>query len=243
MLTFLRKIRKSLIEYGSARKYLLYAIGEILLVMIGILLALQVNNWNEERKTRQKEQKILLELKDNLEESVQSFQYRRGVTHREIRMIDRIFHCMDNNVISDSLVYWMKWALIPVNIPITSTAFESLKTIGYDLIQSDTLREEIIRFFDIIYPLGSRQVALRVESDLNAYDPYLKEYIKRGTTSQKYEMTIDNFPKMRQDRLFKNTLWSLRSFKKDRYLSSFDWWTDKCKELIELIDSELERWP
>ena len=52
MLTFLRKIRKSLIESGSTRKYLIYAIGEILLVMIGILLALQVNSWNSHRTDR-----------------------------------------------------------------------------------------------------------------------------------------------------------------------------------------------
>ena len=241
MIKFFRKIRYSLISENRTGKYLKYALGEILLVMIGILLALQVNNWNEERKTRQKERKILLELKDNLEESLQSLQYRRNVTHGEIRMIDRIFHSMDNNVKSDSLVYWMKWALIPVNVPITSTAFESLKTIGYDLIQSDTLREEIIVFFDVIYPLGSRQVDLRVESELNAYNPYLNEYITRGAPSQIYEMTIDNFPKMRQDRLFKNTLWSLRSLKKHRYLPSLDWWADKCKNLIDLIDKELKK--
>ena len=59
MLTFLRKIRKSLIESGSARKYLIYAIGEIALVVIGILIALQVNNWNEARKTKSTEIKLL----------------------------------------------------------------------------------------------------------------------------------------------------------------------------------------
>jgi hypothetical protein len=50
MLTFLRKIRRSLINSGSARRYFLYAIGEIALVVIGILIALQINNWNETRK-------------------------------------------------------------------------------------------------------------------------------------------------------------------------------------------------
>lgn len=49
MLTFFRRIRKGLLGTGKTRKYLVYAVGEILLVMIGILLALQVNNWNEER--------------------------------------------------------------------------------------------------------------------------------------------------------------------------------------------------
>ena len=50
MLRFFRHIRKSLIEQNKIRTYLLYAVGEILLVVIGILIALQVNNWNEERK-------------------------------------------------------------------------------------------------------------------------------------------------------------------------------------------------
>lgn len=66
MLTFLRKIRKSLIESGSARKYLLYAIGEILLVMIGILLALQVNNWDQNRIDRGKEQVIIRMLLEEM---------------------------------------------------------------------------------------------------------------------------------------------------------------------------------
>ena len=71
MLTFLRKIRKSLIESGSTRKYLLYAIGEILLVMIGILLALQVNNWNEWRKDRLLEIDYLENVKKELSFNIQ----------------------------------------------------------------------------------------------------------------------------------------------------------------------------
>ena len=47
MITLFRKIRKKLIEDDNIRKYLLDAIGEIPLVVIGILIALQVNNWNE----------------------------------------------------------------------------------------------------------------------------------------------------------------------------------------------------
>jgi len=50
MIKFFRNIRKSLISEGKTTKYMKYAIGEIILVVIGILIALQVNNWNEERK-------------------------------------------------------------------------------------------------------------------------------------------------------------------------------------------------
>lgn len=54
MITFFRRIRKRLLLESSIGKYLLYATGEIILVMVGILLALQVNNWNEERKNKER---------------------------------------------------------------------------------------------------------------------------------------------------------------------------------------------
>ena len=50
MINFFRKIRRKLADDNKPIKYMRYAVGEIVLVMVGILLALQVNNWNEERK-------------------------------------------------------------------------------------------------------------------------------------------------------------------------------------------------
>lgn len=50
MIKFFRTIRQNLLSEGKTGKYLKYAIGEIILVVIGILIALQINNWNEERK-------------------------------------------------------------------------------------------------------------------------------------------------------------------------------------------------
>jgi hypothetical protein len=65
MIKFFRKIRQNLLSEGKIGKYLKYAIGEIVLVMIGILLALQVNNWNEQRKDRKKEQVVLKQLQED----------------------------------------------------------------------------------------------------------------------------------------------------------------------------------
>jgi hypothetical protein len=66
MIKFFRKIRQTLLSENKFSKYLLYAFGEIALVMIGILLALQVNNWNEEKKEirieKQRYQNILNDL-------------------------------------------------------------------------------------------------------------------------------------------------------------------------------------
>lgn len=70
MLSFLGKIRKSLIESGSARKYLLNAIGEIILVVIGILIALQINTWNEWWKDRKLEKATLQEIRFDLQREI-----------------------------------------------------------------------------------------------------------------------------------------------------------------------------
>jgi len=53
MLRIFRRIRQQLLTAGSVRKYVLYAVGEVVLVVIGILIALQINTWNEERQRRQ----------------------------------------------------------------------------------------------------------------------------------------------------------------------------------------------
>src|SRR6056300_629102 len=62
MLKFFRKIRQQLAYDNNLSKYSRYAIGEIFLVVIGILIALQINNWNESRKLKEKEQIVLNQL-------------------------------------------------------------------------------------------------------------------------------------------------------------------------------------
>lgn len=91
MLTFLRRIRRSLIESGSARKYLLYAIGEIALVVIGILIALQINNWNEWRKDRKKEKIILNDIANNLQINIQTLKDDIEWLKRNIKSSEVVF--------------------------------------------------------------------------------------------------------------------------------------------------------
>ena len=70
MIAFFRKIRQKLVGAGSVTKYLLYAVGEILLVVIGILIALQVNNWNEERANRDLADNFLIGIKSDMERDI-----------------------------------------------------------------------------------------------------------------------------------------------------------------------------
>ena len=77
MLKFFRSIRQKLLVEGSFRKYLGYAIGEILLVVIGILIALQINNWNDERKLDVERIKINENLLSEFELCKVTFEHQR----------------------------------------------------------------------------------------------------------------------------------------------------------------------
>jgi len=71
MIQFFRKIRQRLLTEGKLSKYLIYALGEIALVVIGILIALQINTWNEERKERRLESSYLANLRKELVFNIQ----------------------------------------------------------------------------------------------------------------------------------------------------------------------------
>ena len=75
MFSLFRQIRRNLLSTNRVGKYLLYAIGEILLVVIGILIALQINTWNAERTLRAKELSYLREIRTNLLEDQASVEY------------------------------------------------------------------------------------------------------------------------------------------------------------------------
>lgn len=74
MLSFFRKIRLTLLGNGSIGKYLKYAIGEIVLVVIGILLALQINNWNEDQKIQRKERILLQNLQEEFQTQISAME-------------------------------------------------------------------------------------------------------------------------------------------------------------------------
>ncbi|MBC3759800.1 hypothetical protein H7U19_15410 [Hyunsoonleella sp. SJ7] len=74
MIKFFRKIRQKLLSENKFSKYLLYAIGEIVLVVIGILIALQINNTNERRLERFEEIKLLENLKVDFQQTIREFQ-------------------------------------------------------------------------------------------------------------------------------------------------------------------------
>jgi hypothetical protein len=101
MLSFFRRVRKALITQSKVRTYLLYAVGEIALVMIGILLALQVNNWNESLKQDVAEQEFIKGVKHDLSQDRDYIQMIIQSAESKFRLLDilekEIFFLYEND--------------------------------------------------------------------------------------------------------------------------------------------------
>ncbi|MCK0177828.1 hypothetical protein MWU50_00830 [Flavobacteriaceae bacterium S0862] len=115
MIKFFRHIRKSLLLQNKTGKYFKYAIGEIILVVIGILIALQVNNWNENRlqiqKTRVLTKALLNDFEDNEKILKQKLKYTNGLVSRLIRFLE-ISDKPELNISRDSIKHYATAAFL-----------------------------------------------------------------------------------------------------------------------------------
>jgi len=129
-------------------KYFKYAIGEIILVVIGILIALQINNWNETRKNKVFEKEILEQIQVNLIKD--KFELERIKTNFEKAMIstDKIVNNTWSQQEEDSLKYWLGDVIQFDRFQPLSNAYEVAKSKGLDLISNKQLRFLIGTYYD-----------------------------------------------------------------------------------------------
>ena len=152
MIKFFRKIRQRLLTENKFSKYLLYAIGEIILVVIGILIALQINNWNENQKLVKLEKELLREVKIGLESDYNLISTSINEHKRFINSQDIIVSWIDEKFkYNDSLIPHFKHTIwthlfFPKNAP-----FESLNQFGMRNITNKNLRDQISNLYDVTY--------------------------------------------------------------------------------------------
>jgi hypothetical protein len=173
MINFFRNIRKKLAAENKVASYLRYAIGEIVLVVIGILIALQINNWNENRKERLVEIKYLKNLKHDLRNDSIDLDYykniRLGQANAAHELI-KLAKSKNGNDISklDSLyttvALW--WEFVPNN-----NTFEELRSSGnLQLIKNDSIKYLLLDLNKENEDLVSARNHMRREYEHYLYD-------------------------------------------------------------------------
>jgi hypothetical protein len=91
MIKFFRRIRQDLLSRGKTGKYIQYALGEIILVVIGILIALQINNWNQNNQLKKLEHEYIMLLKEDLNLDIQHFSDQIDILSKDIQYVDNLF--------------------------------------------------------------------------------------------------------------------------------------------------------
>jgi len=151
MLSFLRKIRHSLIASNSFRKYLIYALGEIGLVVIGILIALQVNDWNNDREIQKTELSTLYEFKFALAQDtlkVSSSNRRLRNTYEiTVELLNHIENEKPYIKLLDTLFTRSYVFHTPTFQRFNTAAFDLMKERGLDVISNESLRRDIINHY------------------------------------------------------------------------------------------------
>ena len=155
MIKFFRRIRQKLLSENRFSKYLIYAIGEILLVVVGILIALQVNNWNESQKNRDKEKLILNELLSSINKDLDHYELNNN--HRLQRKrngLDSLNRYINSNKsIADSLFFkFYNDMKQDITLEYDSGAFQALNSLGLDIIKNDSLRSKINQAYSVSLP-------------------------------------------------------------------------------------------
>jgi hypothetical protein len=148
MIKFFRKIRHRLLNEGKTTRYFKYAFGEIILVVMGILIALQVNNWNIKQNNRKYEQGILIELKKEFENNLAQLEEKRFIRQNLIMSSTQwLFNVMNGeylNIELDTINHHLSRTLIvPSYDPMISITTELINSGNLRLIENTELRTRL----------------------------------------------------------------------------------------------------
>jgi len=149
MIKFFRKIRQNLLMENKTGKYFKYAFGEIILVVIGILIALQINNWNELRKERKLENKLLDEVSKSIKADTTSLNLEKRIFDRILYHGNLIREKIDNDEPYEKSLD-SSFAIINTFViqEADYKAFERIENVGIEIITNEELKKSLINYYD-----------------------------------------------------------------------------------------------
>lgn len=152
MIKFFRHIRQSLIMENKTSKYFKYAIGEIVLVVIGILIALSINNWNETRKSENNKQKLMLALKQEFLINKETLEERSLGLHKNNSQLNKVinFSAGALELSTDSLRYYASNLAYQTRFSMLNSVLEEAISAGKFEMLSDSLKQKLSLIKDFL---------------------------------------------------------------------------------------------
>ena len=219
------------------RNFWLYSMGEFVLIFLGILIALQVDNWNQRRQDRKLEKILLSEMRSNLKATQDDIEY-------DIRMQELFLNStrvaldflQSDSPWHDSLGWHFTRIMAGTLFDNNNSAYESLKSIGIDLVRNDSLRQQISLVYEVRYPKVDATQDILFTHILDHLYPALRANLK---TVSPREMTVPlNLEELRQNNGFAEDLY-MTIFIYNLSIQTYERALEETIKLIYYITEEL----
>ncbi|NKI30947.1 DUF6090 family protein [Croceivirga thetidis] len=245
MLKFFRKIRQKLLSENKFSKYLLYAVGEIVLVVIGILIALQINNWNEAKKSKEKERQVLTEILSDLQYTLENCDYvihrRENNLKKTIQSQKMIIAIIDSNQqYHDSLGIYFRASYAYDEVDYKTSGYQSLVSIGTDLINDAEIRAKIGKFYTSSIS-ETKETFNEVKLD---FHNYMIDYFREKFTSENVDSAIkplhpNDFEALKKDKGYRQSLLTFLEVNQ-AYLERLEYMQDEIQILKKNIENYID---
>lgn len=247
MIKLFKHIRKSMIKENRTSKYLLYALGEIILVVIGILIALSINTWNEENEDKIKERSALEGIKSSLNGDLNLYEdiYQKRFDRKK-RGIDFLIKASYESlkIPDDTLMRYFRNMGTDIYFRLDNGPYDALKSSGFELIRNKKLRKEIINTYEVVLPAYAEFINGNNDDYTRIEQEYRKELltikIVKNDNSEYWSLDVFKVSNLLQNPSFLELL-DIEISKYYNYINRMKSVKQIMKSLIEKIDQELQK--
>lgn len=255
MIRIFRNIRQTLAAEHNVAKYLRYALGEIVLVVIGILVALQVNNWNEQRKQRANELHYLTNLKADLNLNIAEIDHYITTRNSQIASAKEVLEYFEGKPLTDldefnrhtiNVYTWQKFFQI-------NNTFQELTNSGnLAIISSDSIKHGLLNLETLYKKLKYEEEHFRYDSEVMLYEPsygivdihsIVKNFtyhITQGQQGENVKLSTEDFKELLRNRKHKNGF-AMATYELSFMNSQLEGMKSLCNRIVILIDKELDK--
>jgi hypothetical protein len=255
MITFLRGIRRRLLAEDRLSRYLVYALGEIVLVVIGILIALQINNWNDARKERARELGYLHNIREDVSANIKEMDTYLATRQEGIEAARRILAHFDGKPVEDasafnadsiSIYNWRRFYLVD------NTYQELIGSGNFALLSNAKVKDGLLDIEAMYRKLKGEEDHFRFDSEVLLFRP-LYATTDLGPMMQDYAFRMSKGQEGRGDALhreyFDPVLRNLEA-RNGFWMTILEFGSmneqmramrDRSKTLLTDIDTELKR--
>jgi len=253
MINFFRNTRRKLADNNQFLKYARYAFGEIILVVIGILIALQINNSNEDRKLRNQELHYLKNLKTDLNLNISELDKYITVRNARIKSANYVLEHFEGKPLIDlnafafhttNIYIWQKFSQHD------NTFQELINSGNLTLISNDTIKNGLLNLQALYKKLKNEEEHFRYDAEILLYEPsygvldlnpIVKNFthqVTNGAAGENIELPKANYETMLKDLKQKNGF-VMAVYEFSVMNAQFNEMKTICNSIITLIDNEI----